>query len=74
MKAIVERLDKLNGSVARHAEKISVLEKAEARREGAESSSTRWIERLMPAIWAACGAFAVLVLSNAEMFLKHLLK
>ncbi|HZP17098.1 MAG TPA: hypothetical protein VFB00_03975 [Terriglobales bacterium] len=93
-KAIVARLDKLNGSVARHQEQIGQMqvEIAERRhscplvdhveeqlvpikewvaaRKAAQSVSKSWLDRLWPFIWAASGAFVLLVLLHANDLLK----
>lgn len=70
VKAIVARLDRLNGSVARHQEAIAALQLDKARREGEEASSNTWLDRLWPFIYAAARIAGFLVLTHAEDVLK----
>ncbi len=74
LKSVKEHLVRLNGKVADQERRVGALELDQARREGAASSSRRWMDRLWPAVWAAGGAFVLMLLSQADMFLKHLLK
>ncbi len=66
VKNIVARLDKLNGTVARHEEAIGKLQLEQARREGGDASSKSWSDRLRPVAWAGCGAFVLLVLLHSR--------
>jgi septal ring factor EnvC (AmiA/AmiB activator) len=61
---IVARLDKLNGTVARHTEEIGRLQLESARRQGSEAAVSTWTARLWPMIYACLGAGVSLVLQH----------
>lgn len=62
---IVARLDKLNGSVARHEQEL-------AERRGAEKATAKWSTHLIPIVRYAAGvvlaAVAVLALNHSSLF------
>jgi hypothetical protein len=62
----VQRLDRLNGSVARHEADLNAVKIDQARREGADANSGRWFENLKPAIWTVLGVIGVLVLEHGH--------
>jgi hypothetical protein len=70
VQAIVARLDKLNGTVARHERDLGQLKLDQARRQGEEKTSAKWIEWAKPAIWGIAGVLAVLALQHSEAVLK----
>ena len=53
--AAVERLEHLNGSVARHEQSISELKLDQARTAGAREVSHKLVSAVKPAVWAILG-------------------
>jgi hypothetical protein len=69
---IVQRLDRLNGSVARHEEALNTLKLTEANRTGREQASGTWLKNLAPAGWSIIGAIIVLFLQHASTLLPFM--
>lgn len=72
VRAIVQRLDKLNGTVAQHQREIGQIRLAQAEEKGAEETSAKWWETIKPIAWLAAGMLGVLVLQHAEAMLAFL--
>lgn len=78
VEGINERLDKLNGSVARHETRIGSIEKAHNVEDGAKKANSTWMKILWPVLCAiGGGAITVIVrvaLENGPSLLKALPK
>lgn len=50
--------------------RVRGLEDANTTRTAVEKTSSDWMKKIWPFIWALCGAIAILILKNAPVFLK----
>jgi hypothetical protein len=69
-KGVIERLDKLNGSVARHEDRLSTIEKLAAGVAGGKTSNQIW----MRYIWAAIGGILLFLGEHGGGFISAFLK
>jgi hypothetical protein len=65
-KNIVSRLDRLNGSVARHEADLGEMKLQAAADKASTAVTRRWIEFARPAIWSVLGGLLMLALQHAD--------
>jgi len=74
VRVINARLDKLNGSAARHEQALSETKVALAAHtsadEGKENSNQTWADRLMPGMWMVAGTLVSLALLHGASVLN----
>ena len=68
--SVIERLDKLNGSVGRHESRITDIEKFNAGTAGGNKISAKYLKYL----WAAVGGSLLFALEHAGSLIQAFLK
>lgn len=68
--AILARLDKINGSVARHEEEIGSLKMSASIEQGIRKGRSSVFESLKPAIYVIAGALALTILENGPKLVQ----
>jgi hypothetical protein len=63
-------LARLNGSVARHEEKINSLQAAMLTERAASRATSTWWQRISPLLWLAAGGVLALFLLHSEQLLR----
>jgi hypothetical protein len=70
--AVVQRLDRLNGSVARHEGSINDLKLDQAHKAGAKELSNSILTAAKPAVWTVLGIVVMWVLQHGQQLLELL--
>lgn len=63
-------LARLNGSVARHEERINALQAAMITERAASKATSTWWHRISPLVWLAVGGVLVLFLLHSDQLLR----
>jgi hypothetical protein len=67
-------LKRLNGSVARHEEKIALLQQGMASDHAAQKATAAWWRRVAPLVWVFVGCILALLALNGPKLAKLVLQ